>query len=224
VTGGTDPSSFGYMSVHYQARLDERLSGPRYDGIKGIGFEVQVRTIVMDAWANVSHYLDYKGDSSLPDQLRRDFYALSGLFYVADQHFEVFAQRAVESKEQAKAELRLESPEAVPINLDTVSAYLMLRYPDREHAERALVSEFVEEISNAGYEDLGQLAAALRRGEAEFERYEAENPPDPDEPGGEPIAAYRDLGAARISLAMADEGYREQRYEEPLRGPEDDEQ
>jgi putative GTP pyrophosphokinase len=64
-------------------------SGPRYDPLKHLRFEVQVRTIVMDAGAAVSHHLDYKGGTSVPSELRKDFYALSGLFYVADQHFEV---------------------------------------------------------------------------------------------------------------------------------------
>ncbi len=54
--------------------------GPRYDTIVGMPFEIQVRTILMDAWANVSHYLAYKSDIDVPINLQRDFYALGGLF------------------------------------------------------------------------------------------------------------------------------------------------
>ena len=70
----SDPSSFGYMSVHYVTTPDDSHSGPRYDELKGIPIEIQIRTVVMDAWANVSHHLDYKGESSIPKDLRKDFY------------------------------------------------------------------------------------------------------------------------------------------------------
>lgn len=78
---------FGYMSLHYKAKLKVNSSSQGLDAIQETLFEIQVRTIAQDAWSSVSHYLDYKQESFLPAQLRRDFYALSGLFYVADTHF-----------------------------------------------------------------------------------------------------------------------------------------
>ena len=83
-----EPSAFGYMSHHYICQLSDRYAGDRYDDIKEIKFEVQVRTILMDAWANMSHYLSYKNEQSIPQNLLRDFHALSGLLYVADRQFE----------------------------------------------------------------------------------------------------------------------------------------
>jgi len=213
VTEG-DPASFGYMSVHYLATLKDHHSGPRYDDLKDIPFEIQTRTIVMDAWANVSHYLDYKGESSVPEELRRDFFALSGLFYVADQHFELFSRRASESQERAEEELKKDSLGVIPINLDTVAAFLANRYPDREHAERADISEFVEEITRAGYEDLGHLSEMLEVAYSQFLGYEEENPPDSDEdeedldPG-----RYQDIGAARFSLAIVDPKFEKVKYD-----------
>ena len=65
------------------AIMRAEYSGPRYDNIAVLPFEIQVRTIAMDAWANVSHHLDYKSDKDVPAELRKDFYALSGLFYLA---------------------------------------------------------------------------------------------------------------------------------------------
>ncbi len=218
VVGG-DPASFGYMSTHYLASLQDIHSGPRYDDLKGITFEIQARTIVMDAWANVSHYLDYKGESSIPETLRKDFYALSGLFYVADQHFELFSERASESQARAERELQMQLSTVVPIDLDTVAAFLAYRYPDREHSDRASISEFVEEIVEVGYENLAALAKALDRGEDSFLKYEATHPPDPDEDEEwdveELLAAdkYQDLGAARLSLAMADQSYSDAKYD-----------
>lgn len=213
-----DPASFGYMSVHYLATLKDHHSGPRYDDLKDIPFEIQTRTIVMDAWASVSHYLDYKGESSVPEELRRDFFALSGLFYVADQHFELFSQRASESQEQAEKKVGTASLGVIPINLDTVAAFLANQYPGREHADRVDISDFVEEITDAGYEDLGHLAEMLEAGYPRFLEYELENPPDPDDDeDGEPEedldpGHYQDVGAARLSLAIVDPRYAEVKY------------
>ena len=96
---GAEVSSFGYMSVHFIARLKTSYAGPRYDKILGMLFEIQVRTIAMDAWANVSHHLDYKSDKDVPADMKKDFFALSGLFYVADRHFEMFYSRSLESRQ-----------------------------------------------------------------------------------------------------------------------------
>ena len=205
-----DPASFGYMSMHYVATLNDSHSGPRYDDLKGIKFEIQTRTIVMDAWANVSHYLDYKGESSVPSELRRDFFALSGLFYVADQHFEIFADRSMESQERAEVELKKDPHRQAPINLDTVAALLMSRYSERKHADRAEISAFVEEITDVGYAELDALAASLDAGEPAFLTYEEGRLSASEaDLGGQ---YYTDVGAARLSLASGDQDYAAAKY------------
>lgn len=84
---GVNEDVFGYMSLHYNARLKKPVTISGFEEISIYPFEIQVRTIAQDAWASISHYLDYKQESFLPAHLRRDFHALSGLFYVADTHF-----------------------------------------------------------------------------------------------------------------------------------------
>ena len=202
---GGDPASFGYMSVHYVGTLRDEHSGPRYDDLKKIRFEIQARTIGMDAWANVSHYLDYKGESSVPEDLKKDFFALSGLFYVADQHFEIFASRARESRERAGKQLQSDVASDLEINLDTMEAFLARRYPDREHSDRALVSRLVEEVADGGLTTLGALESALDEVEPRFLKAEAKHPPGPpdeeDDPN-EPPRRFTDVGAVRGSLRI----------------------
>jgi len=76
---------FGYMGKHFIVKLKAKKKA------NAMPFEIQVRTIAQDAWASVSHHLDYK-TNSIRDELKRDFYALSGLFYVADTHFSFIKQ------------------------------------------------------------------------------------------------------------------------------------
>jgi hypothetical protein len=193
------------MSVHYIATLKGEHVGPRYDDLKGIRFEIQARTIVMDAWANVSHYLDYKGESSVPEDLRKDFFALSGLFYVADQHFEIFADRARRSREKAEEELKSDTASDLEINLDTMEAFLARRYPDRVHGDRPSVSELVEQVTEAGYGSLGTLEEALVGVEPQFLQREIAYPPG--EADGVPDSQqsrrrFTDVGVVRLSLRM----------------------
>lgn len=93
----TELNIFGYMSLHLKAKLKPSCKSPCGDEIKKIPFEIQVRTIAQDAWASISHYLEYKKKSVIPDQLKRDFHALSGLFYVADTHFSFIRQEHTKS-------------------------------------------------------------------------------------------------------------------------------
>jgi putative GTP pyrophosphokinase len=204
VEGGS-VDSFGYMSVHMNARIHPDRAGPRYSGIMDLPFEIQLRTIVMDAWANVSHYLDYKGESSIPPELRRDFLALSGLFYVADQHFELFVRESGVARADAARTVSqaIETP-AVDINLDTMLAYLHRRYPDREQSDAAKVSALVEELARFGHTRLDKLDAVLSLAEERFLEQETAEPPfDGDR--------YTDVGAARLTLSIGDPDYGEWR-------------
>jgi putative GTP pyrophosphokinase len=85
---------FGYLGVHFIARLKSPSSEQK--DISDLMFEIQVRTISQDAWAEISHKLDYKNNQPIPSNLRRDFYALSGLLYVADAHFDYLRNKTVQ--------------------------------------------------------------------------------------------------------------------------------
>lgn len=89
IIDNSDPRIFEYLGTQFKVKFKDKSSIPNYENIRNIPFEVQVRTIAQDAWAAISHHLDYKQDFGVPGHLKRDFYALSGLFYIADTHFEI---------------------------------------------------------------------------------------------------------------------------------------
>jgi putative GTP pyrophosphokinase len=210
VGGVDDPSTFGYMSQHYVARLPDKLVGPRYEGLYDVRFEVQVRTILMDAWANVSHYLAYKGESSIPLALRRDFNALSGLFYVADTHFELFFDQTTAVREQAGKEL-VEEATDIPLNLDTLAAYLVRRFPDRIHDDRLGVGSLVNELLSVGYTTIAELDERLNSAQDAFVKDEKDHPPTHTRRRavGGAGGRYLDVGVVRVSLRLTDEAYQD---------------
>lgn len=189
-----DPSSFGYMSRHYTARIKTEHTGPRYDSIRDIVFEVQLRTILMDAWANVSHYLAYKGDASIPEELRRDFYALSGLFYVADKHFEMFFSQALDVQHEVSREIREGAPQPVLLNLDTLAALLRARLGSRTESSREHISALLEELLELGYRSTADVDALLAETRDQVIDYERKTHGSSD--------YYASVGAVRRSLRI----------------------
>lgn len=196
----TDPRLFGYFSVHVDARLKSTFCGPRYDHIKSIVFEIQVRTIAMDAWAAASHYLDYKSDEDVPSELKRDFNALSGLFYVADKHFETFFRaRTAKLKRIDRAFKESKPPLHETINLDNLTAFLHDRYPDRMHADSSHVSALLSEIRDHGLNDLASLAKEL---DSQLKAFDAHEQPRlvSSGPNYSPAGRFADVGVVRVSL------------------------
>ena len=204
------PETFGYMSHHFVCRLRQEHTGPRYDRIKDIRFELQCRTILQDAWANVSHYLAYKGESSVPDELRRDFHALSGLFYVADRHFQLFFGATKRSDESAVKEVDNSSTSDLPLDRPRLQALLHKLYPERKRSDAAAISEMVEELTQSGYVTVGQVQDLLESSRVAFEAYEADNPPGSlgDKTRNRKFA---DVGVARVSLAIVNTSYAEEK-------------
>jgi len=74
---------FGYGALHYLVKIKNTHAGARYDDLKNKICEIQVRTILHDAWAVVAHHLSYKQESDVPKELRRKLNALCGLFETA---------------------------------------------------------------------------------------------------------------------------------------------
>lgn len=200
--------AFGYMSHHYICKIKEKSAGRRYEGLHELKFEVQCRTLLMDSWANVSHYLYYKGESSVPRALRKDFHALSGLLHVADRQFQHLHREVAKSIEDATSVL--EETGKTPddeVNLSNVLALLQQKYPDRGRAGPERVSTFVEELAAAGIYSMSELEGLFDESYERALRYEEKNPPM-----GEAGRKFADVGIARHSVALGHERYRTQKY------------
>ena len=123
---------FGYGARHFIVRLGKSSSGARYDDLKQLSCEVQIRTVVQDAWAIIQHHMVYKRESQVPTQLQRKLNSLAGLFETVDDQFE----RIREQREAYVAEIRdsADQPETFlenELNLDSFKEYLKWRFPDR---------------------------------------------------------------------------------------------
>lgn len=80
---------FGYQSIHYLIRLAPARAGlPEYRRYAAHIVEVQVRTILQHAWAEIEHDIQYKSSTTIPTEIRRRFIALAGMLEIGDREFQ----------------------------------------------------------------------------------------------------------------------------------------
>ena len=83
-----DPDRFGYSSLHYIAELfPARTQLPEYSRFHGLKCEIQVRSILQHAWAEIEHDLGYKSAAGVPTEVRRRFARVASLLELADDEF-----------------------------------------------------------------------------------------------------------------------------------------
>lgn len=79
---------FGYRSIHYICDLGSKRNDlEEYKDLKNLCFEIQIRTALSHAWAEIEHDRGYKLKGQLPYELKRRFNLLSGLLESADLEF-----------------------------------------------------------------------------------------------------------------------------------------
>ena len=119
-----DADRFGYLSLHYVAELSpSRAALPEYQRYGGIRFEVQIRSILQHAWAEIEHDLGYKSEAAVPRAVRRRFSRLAGVLELADDEFMGIRQEIGEHQVAAQ-ETITQGSFGIEIDQDSLSAFV----------------------------------------------------------------------------------------------------
>ena len=98
------PSSFGYRSIHYLVEMAPgQLESPDLRWYQGLVAEIQVRTILQHAWAEIEHDIQYKSVRAIPPAIRRRLAAVAGLLEIADREFQGIRDEYDRSRKLAPA-------------------------------------------------------------------------------------------------------------------------
>lgn len=124
------PSSsriLSYRSVHLVTKLSDELSSqPEFSEFKDMTMEIQIRSVLQHAWAEIDHDSRYKSNFELPEKLERRLYLIAGLLEVADREFNDFRDQRDALVEKAKKEIIEKQLSVEPINNVVIEASLEL--------------------------------------------------------------------------------------------------
>lgn len=153
---------FGYQSEHYLVQLDsKRTRLPEYQAHLGLVAEIQVRTILQHAWAEIEHDIQYKSSITIPDTIRRRFMALAGVLEIADREFQAIQDEDKLLKERSKMSIATGSLDNVEITGDALRPYV-----DKKVGADANASDFSYEymarvLRRMGFVTFGQIDACI---------------------------------------------------------------
>lgn len=83
-----DPDRFGYLSLHHVVNITPaRAAMTDWKRFVNLKAEIQTRSILQHAWAEIEHDLGYKSRVEVPRHLRRRFSRVAGLLELADEEF-----------------------------------------------------------------------------------------------------------------------------------------
>jgi putative GTP pyrophosphokinase len=120
-----EPTHFGYRSLHYICEIPPSYIGS-LEGDLPWCFEIQIRTVLQHAWAEMEHDLGYKSQESVPAQVRRRLSRIASLLEICDEEF-VEIRRFLD-KYQADMKQRI-SRSASQVPIDEVSLSYYVRSP-----------------------------------------------------------------------------------------------
>ncbi|MGT8955789.1 GTP pyrophosphokinase [Bacillus cereus] len=121
---GTD--KVGYRSVHYVGELNEdRLRLPEFSPFAGMTFEIQIRTILEHAWADISHDRNYKFGGVLPpdNDIQRRFSLAAATLELVDREFNSLAMEIDKYKEKVHQQTS-EGDFEITINTLSLNEYM----------------------------------------------------------------------------------------------------
>lgn len=157
---------FGYRSIHYICDLGAvRASLPEFNKIGNLKFEIQIRTVLQHAWAELAHDRDYKFSSGLPLELERKLYLYAGMLEVADKGFDELSQQIdkyIQDFESSSEDINYDT------DINTLSlgsfanAWLeKLGKKDSSIDENKYLNELVIELNSFGITKISELKSII---------------------------------------------------------------
>ncbi len=128
--------SFGYLSLHYICSME----GFPYR------FEIQMRTILQHAWANMNHDTGYKSGVEIPKRYYRNMNRLAGMLELIDDEFSKIRIELNDYRRNVQKLVASGNLDDAPLDGDTFRNYLELKPFDQLNRRIAKVNQ--AEIQN----------------------------------------------------------------------------
>lgn len=204
---------FGYRSMHFIVKIkDNWLQAPNYRGLDSLKAEIQVRTILMHAWAEIEHKLAYKSKTQIPKDFRRKLSRISAKLEESDEQFEDLKNQ-IDKNISSLLEKAIETESfdhKTDFNLDTLQAFLNFAFPDRDKSIES-TRELFEEMANNKI-PFRSLIEGFKISREILRNVEMEGA---EMFGDKEDFYWAQVGAARTVLELTDDAYFNERLENP---------
>lgn len=149
-----EPDRFGYCSVHYVVQMSkQRLALRECARFQGLKCEIQIRSVLQHAWAEIEHDLGYKSEITIPKEMRRDFSRIAGLLEIADKEFNYIRSSLSTYKQTVQA--KIENNEISDQDLDAVILEVFIK----QDANVLKVNKHIEELTGVMFEKMSNNQA-----------------------------------------------------------------
>lgn len=110
-------NEFGYISQHLVISMpDSWTITPTHTDFKGLKAEIQVRSLLQHAWAEIEHDLGYKSDTAPNYEFARGFNRLAAILESADLEFDRLQRDKHEYKDIISNNFKNNNSEVITIN------------------------------------------------------------------------------------------------------------
>ena len=134
--------SFGYLSLHYICSVPDCP----------YRFEIQMRTILQHAWANMNHDTGYKSGVEVPRDYLRDMNRLAGMLELIDEQFSRIRTEINNYRRNVQSLVASGRLEEVPLDGDSYRSYLNLGPFDKLNRRIASVNQAeIQEVTLMPY-------------------------------------------------------------------------
>lgn len=161
-----DENKVGYLSVHYIAQLsDDRVKLPECSIYKNIKCEIQVRTLLQHAWAEIEHDRNYKFSVELPQDIKRRFHLVAGVLEMMDREFDNLSKEIDDNAKVVKEKTKQGNFD-IDIDTESLSQYLLYRFKEYKHIETVqdgviVNKSVIKELLRFGYTKICDIDQAL---------------------------------------------------------------
>ncbi|RQT33446.1 GTP pyrophosphokinase family protein [Burkholderia contaminans] len=119
-----DPDRFGYRSVHFVvSHTEDRNALREYRRFLSFKVEIQIRSILQHAWAEIEHDMGYKSADEVPTPVKRRFSRLAGLLELADEEF-MTIRKELDNYEQELIERLVQSSDDIELDADSLVVFV----------------------------------------------------------------------------------------------------
>jgi putative GTP pyrophosphokinase len=148
----------GYRSTHFVCTLGAKRNAlEEYKGLGDLRFEIQVRTVLQHAWAEMAHDWSFKFGIELPIKIQRKLNLMSGQLESLDNSFGEIAKEIQEYKTQMEKTTILQIEDA-ELNSISLSKFIEELAPQLDIEIKGTVIRAVHnELHKFGISKIGQL-------------------------------------------------------------------